>query len=109
MSEKHDHDHVQVVATTPGGDLLGVRCNHGEREIVQLRRTQDGQPIQGELMRLRKPEGESTPAGHYNVESLYKRPDSPAPAGPSKVATDAYRSGWDTIFGNKKATPSASN
>ncbi len=40
----------------------------------------------------------------------HARPDEPAEdegAGPSKVATEAYRTGWESIFGKKGEVGSA--
>lgn len=55
----------------------------------------DGQPVdpRTEIVRLDPDEGY-----RYRVTSIY---EGAASKGPSKITTDAYRSGWDQIFGKK--------
>lgn len=71
-------------------------------ETGYSRAVEDGKPINtsehGSLVRL-------TPVGGpiYEVETLYEnRPQEGDAKGPAKVSSDAYRRGWETIFGTKK-------
>jgi hypothetical protein len=68
-------------------------------------------PIQGEVVSLRP--RESFPL-LCDVETVYRppvaaAPPAPAPAparrkGPAQVATDVYRSNWDSIWSSKKSS-----
>ena len=63
------------------------------------RRAEDGKPQHHELVSLTKT---SDGTGEYDIKSVYKPASAPS-AGPAKVSSDAYRSGWETIFGAKRA------
>jgi hypothetical protein len=39
----------------------------------------------------------------FDVKTVLERREPRAGDGPSQVATDSYRKGWDTIFGRKRA------
>lgn len=59
---------------------------------------EEGKPMYGDeksLVRLTPRDPWS-----YNVEPLQEK--SAATSGPAKVATKAYREGWDSIFGGSK-------
>lgn len=63
----------------------------------------DGEPIgfADGLVQLEGREGSDV----FNVRTLYERPRQADTAGeksgPAMVSSDAFRSGWDRIFGNK--------
>ncbi len=63
-----------------------------------LRLAAEGMPLYDGALQLRH----RGPGPIFNVTNEYKRevaqPECP---GPAKVATPAYRTGWDNIFGNR--------
>lgn len=68
----------------------------------------DGQPMNmnegGSLVKLTPVED----ASMYEVETLYEhRTSGQEGKGPAKVNSNAYRSGWDSIFGAKKTVGEA--
>jgi hypothetical protein len=94
-------------------DLINIGPAVGERDHLFVRHTpscelqagilhvtKEGEPIpEGTtLIQLKKHEGSM-----YEVEELYSRPSTSldAPSKPAKVTSNAYRSNWDNIFGNK--------
>ena len=71
---------------------------------AELRAVKEGQPIVGEIVSL-APRKE-------NPRICDVRDSWTPPAlqkGPAKVATAAYREGWDEVFGKSKASPSSSD
>ena len=86
-------------AVTEDGQGLHVLRKRGDTiEAGLVRAAREGQPLHGELVRLRPREG--TPL--LDVEVLHDaRPR--ALGRPPKVATKAFRSGWDRIFGEGAA------
>lgn len=95
---------------TDDGKGVGiVRLREDRIEAGELRAAKEGQPIVGELIRLAKrPEHERL----YDVEVLAKGPlaDTPRASeaaralphkGPAKVSTEAYREGWELVFGRR--------
>jgi hypothetical protein len=83
-----------------------LRMREGQVELGELRAQPEGKPILGESVRLHAREDHP---GVFDVETiargpLAKRPQQAAPAlpasrkGPAKVSSEAYRTGWDSIF-----------
>ena len=60
-----------------------------------MRAPKEGQPLVGELVKLEPTEEH---AQLFECETLVPAPVRAA-AGPAQVASAAYRSGWDQIFG----------
>ena len=96
----HENSHEDVM--TVGADL-----GNGFRPYIRhksdctletgvVRPQGDGEPLgyADALVRLEGEEGGDT----FRVETLYERPRNDT-KGPAKVTTQAYRSGWDRIFG----------
>lgn len=83
--------------TEPDEGLRVLRARpNGDVEVGQLRSVREGQPIHGELVALRPREGSPL----IDVQVLHDaRP--PATGRPAKVATAAFRAGWDRIFGGE--------
>jgi hypothetical protein len=79
-------------AEHPGGATV-LRQRGGALEIGEVRPALDGQPIYGELVRLRR---RAEHAHLYDVEVVHD-----ARSGPAQVATRAYRAGWDSAFAGK--------
>lgn len=99
-SKRKGEDVLVVHSPTDDGRGWRVLRKREERlEVGAIRPVEEGKPLQGELVSLRPREG--TPL--YDVEVQYAPPR--AHAGPARVSTDAYRSGWDAIFGAEDAAP----
>jgi hypothetical protein len=98
---RHDHDRVRPILQTGDGHVLALRCNNGEKEVLALKRAEEGKPLHHELVSLSKA---SDAPGEYEMKSVYK-PTGATSTGPAKVSSDAYRSGWEAIFGAKRASP----
>ena len=89
---RHKSDHGMetgfITARKPGNDEAAPPCDG----IVRLSHT--------------------GPGPTFDVESLYERPAPPTDvagshSGPAMVTTEAYRDGWDRIFGGKQAVGQA--
>ena len=87
-----------------GDDAYSVLRKRGESvELGALRGIEEGKPIHGELVRLNRR------AEHpllFDVDVLHDarpkveaRPQPTKLSGPPQVATEAYREGWELIFG----------
>jgi hypothetical protein len=88
-------------AETGGWQVL--RRREDSLEIGEVRPAVEGKPIHGEVVRL-SPRKESERL--FDVEVLVPR-DRPPPEprngkGPAQVASDAYRTNWDAIFGARR-------
>lgn len=87
---------VMLLGPEVDGGRLAARHTEGHQaEVGVLRPVVDGKPVLGELVSLKARED-----GFCDVESL-ARP-SPAPRGPARVSSPAYRNGWGRVFGGKK-------
>jgi len=93
-----------ALVTGPTEDGEGVRVVRFRDDAVsagEVRPMEEGKPLAegAELVRLKPRAGTEVPA--FDVERIYKREAAPARTtkGPAKVATPAYRSNWETIFG----------
>ena len=102
-----------VLLGPPPADGAGVhviRAREARIETGELRAIQEGRPIAGEIVTLTPRESNPricdvtdsySPKGATTAQLGHK--------GPAKVASDAYREGWDEIFGTKPTTPGALN
>ncbi|WP_437338028.1 hypothetical protein WME98_41045 [Sorangium sp. So ce296] len=78
-----------------------IRSREDRLEIGELRPTEHGRPLTGELVKLTQ---RSEHARLFDVEVLLPAPggaDAPR-SGPAQVATDAYRANWEAIFGPRE-------
>jgi len=109
-------DLVLVHGQDPQGNLRVLRKKSDRIELGALRPVQDGRSIDGELVKLTpRPEAPIL----FDSETLYAPPrrapesadarPTEAPReprlsadGPAQVASDAYRSSWNRIFGSGK-------
>ncbi|MEZ4293927.1 MAG: hypothetical protein R3B70_03040 [Polyangiaceae bacterium] len=123
MSERDDggtpkgEDVVLLHSPTETGDGIRVLRKRDESlEIGELRPMREGQPIHGEVVRLSQREESSllfdcevlVPGADKKPKPQEKEPERLPAApkkldhkGPARVTTDAYRGGWDVIFGAK--------
>ena len=88
--------------TADGGGVHVIRARNEHIEAGELRALQEGKPITGEVLTL-KPR-DANPRVCDVTESFSSGASTGGPKahkGPAKVATDAYRQGWDEIFGAK--------
>lgn len=79
-------------------EALVLRRRGSKVEAGVVRPLQEGRPIHGDVVRLTS-RPEFPPL--CDVETLVKHPDPPVRrrAGPPMVSTDAYRRGWEQVFG----------
>jgi len=85
-----------------GVHILRRRDENSPVEAGLLQPLVEGRPISGELVSMKR--REDMPF-LYDVKS--ELPESEAPRathGPSQVATDSYRKGWDAIWGGRSKT-----
>ena len=90
--------------TADGGGVHVLRARDEKIETGELRALQEGRPITGEVVTL-EPRKENPRV--CDVRSTFSPPSSKSSTsaaphkGPARVATQAYRDGWDEIFGDK--------
>jgi hypothetical protein len=95
--EKKD-DVLFVHTPLPGGDGYRVLRKRDETlQLGEIRTMKEGRPIHGEVVKLKPREGEER---LFDVEVLAEAPSPPADGrkGPAQVATNAYRTNWESIF-----------
>ena len=112
MGKKSD---AKPEPTPPAGDVAFVWGKNADGVHILRRRDEnapieagllqplvEGRPITGELISMRR--REDMPL-LYDVKSEMPAPEARSPeqrsTGPSKVATDQYRKGWDAIWGRR--------
>ena len=89
-------DEAVIVGHSSEGTHIVRRHPDGRLEGGVVSQAQEGKPIHGEIVNLKSIGGR-----RFAVETVYR-------AGPPKVSTAAYRSGWEATFG-KRAHPTESN
>lgn len=72
--------------------VLHCKPSDGTAEFGYLSKLKDGQPLDGDIVKLSEREGPG-----YRMEYVYRRPSK----GPSKVNSASYKSGWENIWGDK--------
>ena len=99
--------------TADGAGVHVLRAREEKIEVGELRPLEEGRPIVGEIVTLapRKDNPRLCDVtDSYRAPALTSTPAlAAAQKGPAKVATEAYREGWDEIFGKKPSPPSAAN
>jgi hypothetical protein len=103
MSSEPEGKRDVVFAVGPTGEGEGVRVIRSRDESIEvgeMRPAKEGQPINGELVRLsQRPEHERL----FDCEVVVPKKRLPAArSGPAQVATDAYRENWEAIFSAKE-------
>jgi hypothetical protein len=89
-----------------GVHILRRRDENSPIEAGLLQPLVEGRPITGELISMKR--REDVPL-LYDVKSELEAPEVPGAQrspGPSKVATDSYRKGWDAIWGRRGGSSS---
>lgn len=105
-SARDHQDRLLVWGLSDGGRTAHVlRERDGAVEAGRLRPVESGQPLTGDLVSLRRrPEFPLLFDVDVQVESPLKpRHTTDRAAGPARVATAAYRRGWDAIWGRRAA------
>ena len=89
-------DQVRFGPTLSSGEQSMIRRRGEHLEVGLISRVVEGRPIRegAELVHIEGPERD----GWYSAETLYRHPGG----GPARVATPAYREGYDRIFGKQK-------
>ena len=101
-------DVVLIHGVTPdGGGLRVIRHRNAQLEAGAIRPVRQGQPVYGELVRLKPREScplicdvevqLPAPAARAECEPAAKTADA-ARKGPPQVVSDRYRSNWDMIW-----------
>jgi hypothetical protein len=98
--------------TADGGGVHVLRARDEKVETGELRALQEGRPITGEVVTL-SPRQDNPRV--CDVTDSFRAPSAASASsamehkGPANVATDAYREGWEEVFGKKRssAPPSA--
>ena len=120
MSERDEsgrdrkEDVVLLHGPTENGDGIRVIRKRDEAiELGELRPMREGQPIHGDVVRLTQREEHAllfdcevlVPTAKPKEAAAAPSPAEPEPTshkGPPRVTSDAYRGGWDLIFGGKR-------
>ena len=83
-----------------GTHILRRRSEDAPLEVGLLRPLREGKPIEGEVVSL-TPRDEAPMLFNVKSELADPRP-RPTEDGPAQVATDAYRKGWDAVWGGRR-------
>jgi len=103
--KKCDHNQVVLGPELPGTGLnVAIRHVDGDTRAILARRVSDGDPIPpGSEVLMGRRSGDV-----IDIHGTFRTPEAPsAHAGPARVTSQAYRSGWDSIFGGRQAAGSA--
>jgi hypothetical protein len=95
------------VALVFGKDVNGVhilrrRDENSPVEAGLLQPLVEGRPISGELISMKR--REDLPF-LFDVKSELPETETRSSHGPSQVATESYRKGWDAIWGGRSKAP----
>lgn len=96
-----------VVPRGPSADGRGTVVTRFQAEGTKVQRLyplEEVKPLlgDGELVRLRQRGDQQV----FDVETLYRTSEEAAAgSGPPKVVSDAYRDGWNAVFGGKGKAP----
>jgi hypothetical protein len=86
-----------------GVHILRRRDENAPIEAGLLQPLVEGKPIAGELISMKR---RADMPFLFDVKSELPPPERTA-TGPSKVATDSYRKGWDAIWGDRGKSKAA--
>ena len=96
-TDDEHRDMLFVHGRSEGGSYRVVRSREQRIEVGEMSVPRDGQPIVGELVKLHPTEEHEQ---LFECETIAEAPvPKRASHGPAQVANEAYRSGWDMIFG----------
>ena len=103
MSEDPKPKDRALILGEVGNKGIAVLRQRGEGAPVEagvVRNVREGEPIVGELVTL-KPSDDGSRLCDVEVH-VDNRPNAGTHKGPTRVASDSYRDGWDEIFGKRK-------
>lgn len=87
-----------------GVHILRRRDENAPIEAGLLQPLVEGRPITGELISMRR---RADMPFLYDVKSELPAPEPRTTGGPTQVATDSYRKGWDAIWGSRGGAASS--
>ena len=92
--------------TADGAGVHVIRAREEKLETGELRALQEGRPITGEVVALSPRKDNPRICDVTDSYRATPQRDDRAVAhkGPANVATDAYREGWDEVFGKKRSS-----
>lgn len=100
---KATDDVALVHGRTADGKGLKVLRKQGDTlSLGEVRPLKEGKPIQGEVVQL-KPREDMPLLCDVEVQHAARHSAKARPAGPARVASTSYRSGWDGIWGKRRA------
>jgi len=104
-SPKKDVAHPDVAllySRSEDGQSYGVlRRREDEIQVGTLRALEEGKPIHGEIVTLRR---RADSAVLFDVETEHATTPARKPSGPPKITTHQYRKGWDSIWSEKSGS-----
>lgn len=108
-SPSKDHDVVLLHSRTEDGQgVRALRSRPSKLELTEIRPVKQGKPLMtGEVVRLR-PRKESPLLCDVDVEYSSETAAGDHD-GPPRVASRAYRSNWDAVFGTARRKPRVLN
>lgn len=99
MSAESPKPLMLPLLANPRGDVLGLVKDDSGIRPISLRRIEEGQPLCGDHVRVIPQEG--SPFVELDITPIPGMPRQvETSSGPSKVVSEAYRIGYDRIFGH---------
>ncbi len=114
LATRSDPEPPQASAAAPSGDVMFLhsRCESKEGfrvirsradriEIGEIHELREGAPVHGEVVELaQRPEHQQL----FDVKVLLDQTEvrKATGSGPAQVATDAYRTHWEVVFGDSE-------
>lgn len=95
-----------------GYQILRKRADEDTVEMGTVRPLEEGKPIDGEVLAFKARKEHPMlfdVKTHFDPNAENDGSAKLSSAGPAKVSTAQYRSGWDAIWGKRKRTPSELN
>lgn len=92
--------------TEDGQGVRVLRKKGQELSVGEVRPLKEGQPIYGDVVRL-KARDEHPALFDVETEAQIEGPAPDPTKGRSRVSTDRYRSGWESLWGRRKRRKSA--
>ena len=107
-TEEAKADRLFVYSRTERETYRVLRSRDDRIEMGELANLREGQPIQGEVVKLNPIDGREN---LYDVEVLLDGPEGGRRSSgrPAQVANAAYRRNWEAIFRKSDIDPSAAN
>ena len=80
-----------------GKGIRVIRAREDALECAEIRPVVEGEPLKGDLVRLKRRQEHSR---LFDVETVFSQepPRQATLKGPARVTTHSFREGWDTVF-----------